>query len=83
MSLKALNQYEQNTAGTYREMFDLPLLPVNERFVKNPYINGKAGCSDVVCFSLTGGMLPCKPAGNTMLYYDASGKISKVPVRII
>jgi hypothetical protein len=83
MSLKALNQYEQNTSGKYSEMFDLPVLSVNQMFVKNPYLAGRAGCSDVVCFSLTGGMLPCKPSANTMLYYDASGKISKVPLRIL
>ena len=83
MSLKALNQYEQNTSGEYRQMFDLPVLSVNERFVKNPYMPGKEACSEVVCFSLTGGMLPCKPSRNTMLYYDAAGKISKVPVKLI
>ena len=80
-SLKALNQYEQNTTGQYAEMFDLPILPVNEKFVKNPYVVGRAECSNIVCFSLTGGMLPCKPSNNTMLYYDSTGKISRVPVR--
>lgn len=67
--------------GEYAKMFDIQEHESNKHFVRNPYKSGTCQCSDMVCFSLTNGSLPCRPDKTKMLVYSAEGTVTSVPVK--
>lgn len=82
--LMSAREHKWLQRGPYREQYELEELPVNRKFVRNPYRPKSCKNSDVVCHSLTNGMLPqCTPIANLPkgkpvykpLHYTATGKL--------
>jgi hypothetical protein len=79
MSLVPMNRMPQFMAGSYRRMFELPVLSVNRDFVTHPYLAGSCPSSEPVCFSLIDGALPCHRSQNYMTVWTTDGRVRIVP----
>ena len=80
-NLPTLNQYERFSKGDYVKQFKLSPNTQNQDFITNSYTPNRCDVSDLVCFSLTKGAMPCKPDQTLMLGYNVAGELVTTKIR--
>ena len=81
MSLAPLNRDPKYMSGEYANMFNIPVHPGNNAFASNPYRPATCFPGESVCFSLKGGMLPCKQDPDTLVIWRPTGDLTELQLR--
>lgn len=60
-------------SGKYAQLFDIPVVRPNQKFVANPYLAGKCTSCTVTQFSLINGAEPCVKYTDNVLVWSNDG----------
>jgi len=78
MSLRPLNRDPKYMSGPYASMFNIPVHQGNAGFAQNPYKGSSCHPSDITCFSLVNGVVPCYNDNRSQMVWRATGDITKI-----